>query len=291
MRRNIIFISLISLSAITIISDLHSTGGSLIASPFYYLPDNSIFTFWFSYIFKFHSISLVLLLLSALALLILRSIFDFLFHPNSPREVPFLLHFRFYTLIELEELIRKFLSQHHSKEYRESFWALDRYDPTFIEKTRRPYVISKRHNTLNSNVDSLNILYSFQQLLRTISPTRDENLISNVSSNICETIETELNIKYTLLETGNSQIESRTFPNKEVTISKSSYSLLIKNLFRLYPLLHDEIKVQKDNSRKEIWTLTMCYVEALGGTFFGILTCFLLIYALTRLILSPYHPV
>ncbi len=84
-KKNIIWISLVSLTCTKIILDLNSAGNSILIPPFDLLPTKSIFTFWFSFIFIHHETSFFFVLLGSLFLLLCRSFFDYFYHErHSP---------------------------------------------------------------------------------------------------------------------------------------------------------------------------------------------------------------
>ncbi len=102
-RRNIILLSLASLTSTKIIVDLQTTGGSLTTSPFNHLPSKSVFTFWFSFLFIHHLESTLFILLGSLVALLLRSFFDFyLFEKHTKKTFQRPFQRAFSTLIDLE---------------------------------------------------------------------------------------------------------------------------------------------------------------------------------------------
>ncbi|MEZ6852994.1 hypothetical protein [Halodesulfovibrio aestuarii] len=118
-RRNIMLLSLVCLTSARIIADLHTTGGSLIAAPFFYLPIDSTLTFWFSYIFIYHSVPLITFLILFLTILCLRSIFDLVLHqlPSTPPQMG--ARYSYFALIrlltELESYLTTYLDQQYKK--------------------------------------------------------------------------------------------------------------------------------------------------------------------------------
>lgn len=270
-RRSIMVISIICLASTRIIIDLRSTGGSLIAPPFEYMPLNSYFTFCFSYIFIYNKVSTFIFLSTFLLFLILRSLFDFYLYQLPTTRLDIINRIDFRTKLMLQDWLDQYLQENHSGTYKKQTLNYEKYKKTFCDKLILKYMPQKLCWKISLIEDPTNQLYTMHALFHYCYHDGDKDSTDQLISDISKHLESNLAIEVNENKYGPPSVTYKHEFEAPKTPSKDFKPVLVEMLLILLKKLPNNLALLKCKALAEVHTSIMFYIKSLWATVFGVL--------------------